>query len=291
MLAKLFNSSELKKVAAGNFGIFHEIGDEFPELSEVIEMADFYDLAYSLLVKNYRNEYVVKNEIANKILLGRHSMNTTSMMSELRTGHNIADCLVVNGYSTCYEIKTEFDSLVRFQDQLSSYRKAYDKTYVVTHNSHIEHVLSIHDVSPIFGVIELTKRNQLKTVITAPISDEFDYDITFDTLRKPEYMFIAEQVLGDIPEMPNTKLYEYCKEAYQTLSEQNANAIFKNSLKKFRCNDHTFINALPKSLKNIGISYQLSRNEKNSLLCLLMNNASIELGDSDVLPILERKAS
>lgn len=268
MLAKLFNSLEFKKVAGGNLEIFHKISDEFPELSSAINITDFYDKAYQILVKNYRNEYVVKNEITNKILLGKHSMKTTSMMSEIRTGNNIADCLVINSYSTCYEIKTEFDSLVRFYEQLTSYRKAYDQTYIVTHESHMEHVLSLHKESPTFGVIELTKRNQLKKIISAPISKEFDFDITFDTLRKSEYMYIAEQVFGNIPKMPNTQLYGYCKEAYQTLSKKNANAIFKDSLKKFRYNDHNFINALPKSLKNIGVSYQLTRNEKNSLLCL-----------------------
>ncbi|MGF1689312.1 sce7726 family protein [Photobacterium japonica] len=290
-LAKLFHSSELKKVVSGNVGIINEVTEIFPELSGTMSMADFYNLAYSLLLKNYRNEYVVKNEIANKILLGRHSMNTTSMMSELRTGQNIADCLVVNGYSTCYEIKTEFDSLVRFQDQLNSYLKAYDKTYVVTHKSHLEHVRNIYEMIPKFGILELTKRNQLKTILEAPVSEDFDFDITFDTLRKPEYTFIAEQVRGEIPDMPNTKVYAYCKQAYLSLSEQEANFLFKASLKKFRRNDHVFINSLPKSLKNIGISYQFNRNEKDSLLFSLMHNKSIGLGDENVLPVYERQAS
>lgn len=291
LLAKLFNSSELKRIAAGDLRTFDSIRKVFSEFHTKVTVSEFYDEAYKLLLKNYRNEYVVKNEIANKILLGTHSMKTTAMMSEVRTGKNIADCVVLNGHSTCYEIKTEMDSLTRLSNQLDSYLMAYDKTYVVIHKSHLKHILSIHSKSPTFGILELTKRNSFKIVIEAPISREFDFDITFDTLRKPEYTFIAEQVLGSIPEMPNTKLYDYCKEAYKSLPADKANELFKKSLKLFRANDHKFINSLPKPLKNIGISYQFSRQEKNKLVCSLMNNSNLSSGDYNVLSLFKGQAS
>lgn len=290
LLAKLFSSSELKRISTGDFRIIEQLKDMFIELQSLKDLTDIYDEAYKLLLKNYRNEYVVKNEIANKILLGRHSMKTTAMVSELRTGNNIADCVVLNGHSTCYEVKTEMDSLVRFPDQLESYLQAYDKTFVVTHKSHLKHVLDLHKSVPCFGIIELTKRNTLRTVIDAPISTDFDLDITFETLRKPEYLYIAEKVLGEVPDMPNTEIYNYCRQAYMSLSLREANSLFKESIKKFRANDHSFINSLPKALKNIGISYQFSRQEKNNLVCSLVNNKTISSGDKNVLPIRQRQA-
>ena len=36
------------------------------------------------LGRNYRNEYVAKNTIINNILLGRHSVNTATMLNELK---------------------------------------------------------------------------------------------------------------------------------------------------------------------------------------------------------------
>lgn len=291
LIAKLFNSSELKKVASGNLNSIYKVLNSYSELKYATNVSEFYEEAYKLLIKHYRNEYVVKNEIANKILLGRHSLNTTAMMSELRTGNSIADCLVLNGYSTCYEIKTEMDSLVRFQGQLESYLKAYDKTYIVTHKTHLHHILSMHEQSPSFGILELTSRNSLREIKKAPISEEFDFEIAFDTLRKPEYCYIAKQVQGTIPEMPNTKLYEYCRKVFFSLSSQEANNLFKESLKLFRANDHIFINSLPKPLKNIGISYQLSRKEKNNLVCSLMTNIHTTSGDNNVFSIHEGKTA
>ncbi|ASI89116.1 sce7726 family protein [Vibrio mediterranei] len=288
-LAKIFNSSELKKVATGNFSALESVREKFTDLQAHSNLLDIYETAYHILLKGYRNEYIVKNEIANKILLGRHSMNTSAMVSELRTGMNIADCVVVNGHSVCYEIKTKMDSLARLEDQLSSYLKAYEKTYVVTHKSHLEHIKELHHKNPKFGIIELTQRNNFKTIEPAPLSLDFDFEITFETLRKPEYVFIAESIIGRLPDMPNTEIYQYCKEVYFSLSKEDANHLFKLSLKKFRANDHTFINSLPKALKNVGISYQFSRQEKNNLVCSLMNNKIDSSGECNVLPLHERQ--
>ncbi|PKG80047.1 hypothetical protein CXF80_18020 [Shewanella sp. Actino-trap-3] len=76
---------------------------------------------YATLDKHYRYEYFYKNTIANNRLLGRHSLRTAAMITEFRVGRNIADCVIFNGSSTCYEIKTEFDSLSRLDAQLDSY--------------------------------------------------------------------------------------------------------------------------------------------------------------------------
>lgn len=48
------------------------------------------------------------NVIANKILLGKHSLNTSHMLSEFRVGYNKADVVIINGTSSVYEIKSEY---------------------------------------------------------------------------------------------------------------------------------------------------------------------------------------
>src|SRR4030042_4812846 len=47
-------------------------------------LGDFLDWLYSKMSRHYRNEYVYKNAIANKILLGKHSLNTSYMLTEFR---------------------------------------------------------------------------------------------------------------------------------------------------------------------------------------------------------------
>ena len=46
---------------------------------------------YSILKKNYRNEYFYKNTLLNKLLLGVHSVNTTTALTEVAIAKSKAD--------------------------------------------------------------------------------------------------------------------------------------------------------------------------------------------------------
>jgi hypothetical protein len=84
-------------------------------------LGQFFEWVYNLLFKNYRNEYVYKNVLANKILLGKHSLNTSQILTEFRVGRSKADVVLLNGTSTVYEIKSEYDSFARLEKQIQSY--------------------------------------------------------------------------------------------------------------------------------------------------------------------------
>ena len=45
---------------------------------------------YSILKKNYRNEYFYKNTLLNKLLLGVHSVNTTTALTEGKMAYAIS---------------------------------------------------------------------------------------------------------------------------------------------------------------------------------------------------------
>lgn len=289
-LAKLFTSADISRVADGDYSTIVKLQKSYDALDNIDILQDIYEESYRLLRLNYPNEYVVKNTIANRVLLGRHSMNTASMLSELRIGTNKADCVVVNGLSTCYEIKTQFDSLKRLPDQIEAYTQAFDKTYVVTHESHLSAVLKLHDEMPVFGIIKATKTGRLsKPLKEAPQNENFNQALMFYSLRKAEYTNIATEILGYEPNVPCHELFDFCKEVFCSLSPERANQLFKENLKHFRKNDHNFINSLPKSLKNIGISYNIDRKSKNSILTSLSGHMSQQRGDNSVLPIPSRK--
>lgn len=86
-----------------------------------LPFAEFLNRVYSFLFKNYRNEYIYKNVIVNKILLGKHSLKTSQMLTEFRVGKCKADVVVLNCTSTVYEIKSELDSFNRLGKQLGVY--------------------------------------------------------------------------------------------------------------------------------------------------------------------------
>lgn len=92
---------------------------------------------YSILKKNYRNEYFYKNTLLNKLLLGVHSVNTTTALTEVAIAKSKADFVLINGKAVVYEIKTELDNLERLNSQLEDYYKAFDHVAVVTYEKNL----------------------------------------------------------------------------------------------------------------------------------------------------------
>jgi hypothetical protein len=286
-LAKLFTSADISQVAKGNLNTVSLLRQSFSELTHLDTLAEVYEEAYKLLCTHYPNEYVVKNTIVNNVLLGKYSMNTASMLSELRIGKNKADCVIINGVSTCYEIKTQFDSLKRLPEQLDAYTRAFDKTIVVVHEKHLNALYKLHEKKPTFGIKLASSNGSLIDKRMAPQNTHFDTDLMFNSLRKEEYINIAKIVHGDIPEMPNTMVFKFCKEIFCSLPKEEANELFKSNLKKHRKNDQKFINSLPRSMKNLGISYKISSKYKSNVVESLLDCITQHKGYMNVLPIHE----
>lgn len=97
---------------------------------------------YKYMSKNYRNEYFYQNTMFNKLLLGRHSLNTTTALTQIPIGRSKADFIMINGKAVVYEIKTELDSFERLDTQLNDYFKAFDHVCVVTCESNFEKISS-----------------------------------------------------------------------------------------------------------------------------------------------------
>jgi hypothetical protein len=186
-----------------------------------MKLGEFYDWLYSQICRSYKSEYVYKNAIASKILLGRHSLNTSYMLTEFRVENCKADVVILNGTSTVYEIKSEFDSLDRIQNQISSYKKMFDRVNVIASSSQIEKVKQLFTSE--VGLMELTPQITIKT-IREPESMRLTVnpEVIFNSLRRNEYTKIIRKVYGYVPEVPNTQIYEACKELFCTLEPQVA---------------------------------------------------------------------
>jgi hypothetical protein len=196
-----------------------------------ITYSAFFDYCFHRMVKHYRAEYVYKNAIVSKILLGRHSLNTTRYFAEFRVGKSRADVVLVNGTSTAYEIKTELDSMDRLDSQLSAYRQVFDQVFLVTHDAVAEKMaLSIHES---VGILLLT-RNHTFSTYRAPRSNRESVQpaMIFDSLRRDEYREIIKTAFGRVPEVPNTKIFSACKKLFRELEPTFAHDAMVKALKK-----------------------------------------------------------
>lgn len=279
-IAKLFTSNCLNAVASSDFSTLKKIKiNEIAIKYNALSFKDLYENAYKTLSKNYRNEYIYKNIIARNILLGRHSLKSSILLSEYRVGANKADLVLLNGCSTCYEIKTEYDSLIRLTDQLSSYLKVFDKVNVVCSYKMLEPVLKLAPID--VGVIVLTDINTLKTIREPIETNQLDIELMMKSLRKNEYQQIAEKLYKLKIEVPNTRLYELCEKIIKSHDPKIVKKEFLSTLKITRKHDVDAINSLPNSLTNALISFKFKQNDIQKLIKIFSEK------ETDVLPNFE----
>ncbi len=194
-------------------------------------IGDYIEYAYNSLLKNYRNEYVYKNLIINKILLGRHSLNTTTILNEFKIGKSIADLVLLNGTSKVFEIKTELDSLYRCHSQISDYKKAFENIYLVTHITLVEKY--INELESSIGIIALTENNTLRTIReSTQYTDELDSETMIKCLRKGEYTNIIKNYFGELPQTTAVKYFSACKERFAQIPVKILHDMMLVELKK-----------------------------------------------------------
>ncbi len=189
---------------------------------------------YEFMSKSYRNEYFYQNTLLNKLLLGKHSVNTTSALTQIPIGKSKADFILINGEAVVYEIKTELDSLDRLDAQLKDYYKAFDHVCVVTSESHYECVLNILKVAPV-GIYVLTQQNTISsTMKKEPTADgsSLDYTAIFKVLHKREYENILMQYYGELPIASQVFYYGECLKLFSQIPILVAYSTALRELKK-----------------------------------------------------------
>lgn len=208
---------------------------------------------YSDMLKSYRNEYVYKNTLLNKLLLGRHSLNSTTALTEVPIENSKADFILINGKAVVYEIKTELDNFDRLEGQLTNYYKAFDNVCIITSETNYKNVLASFEHTPV-GICTLTKRNTISTKKEA-VSDrsQLNHHSMFKLLRKQEYESILLKHYGELPQVTQVKYY---KECFGLFSNIEINQAYKSMLielkKRIDIKDKTkFLNEVPYEIKSL----------------------------------------
>lgn len=236
----------------------------------VRSVSDLFETAWEQLRTSYRNEYVYKAELANRLIFGRHSPRTAGLHVELPIGRSIVDIAVFNGTSTAYEIKTEFDSARRLQTQTDDYLRAFDEVFVVAHPS----VASMYAnmVAPSVGVLALSLGGSLSVVKQSTSNKSHISSATvFRCLRRAEYQRVVEKSLQSSLNYPNGLIAKKCEEYFRTIAAEEAHHIFVDAMRRRQTDAQTaeFISQLPRCLRALGYATPLSGRQRTTAVNVL----------------------
>lgn len=229
---------------------------------------DVFEAAFEILKeRSYRNEYVYKAALTQKILLGVHSLQTASMMSEFRVGDCKADVAILNGTATVYEIKSERDSLARLERQLRAYRRVFATINVIVGENHVKEVLD--SVSTDIGVLVLHDRYRISELRSPSNRPELtDPTAIFDSIRVEEAKQVLQRCGIEIPDVPNIEMHAALRKKFERVKARDAHEGMVHVLKKSRnlLPLAELVDNLPRSLHSVALSCRLRRADHGRLL-------------------------
>ena len=204
---------------------------------------------YRFMSKSYRNEYFYQNTLLNKLLLGKHSINTTTALTQIPISKSKADFILINGKAVVYEIKTALDNFDRLDGQIEDYYKAFSRVVVVTSEKNFDSVQQKLQNSPT-GICLLTKKGTL-SVRKEPIEygDMLSKTIMFKILRKNEYEQILLKHFGLLPDVSQFEYYRECQAMFESLPTDIAYQMFVQALKSRAKIDVVEYSKIPYELK------------------------------------------
>lgn len=167
---------------------------------------------YKVLSKSYRNEYFYMNTLLNKLLLGKHRVNTTTVLTQIPIGSSKADFILINGKAIVYEIKTELDSFERLDNQIADYFKAFNRVCVVTSENNFSKIIKLLQDTPV-GVYTLTRKNTLSTTMCKEPSSNtnfLEHSAIFKILHKQEFENIIRLFYEELPKTTQVFYYKEC---------------------------------------------------------------------------------
>jgi hypothetical protein len=256
-----------------------------------ITLGQFFDHLYAFLRRYYRSEYVYKNALANKILLGRHSLRTSTLLTEFKTGAAQADVVVLNCTSSAYEIKTELDNLGRLEGQMDSYLRVFDRVYVVTHESLLKKVE--RTVPAPVGIILLTRGYTLRPIReAAPNAGNVDASAVFRVLRREEYCRIIEREYGSSPDPAHPDFHEECHGLFSNLPPATAHDAMIGQLRGRVKGSQLapFVGSLPHSLRLLCMARGFTRRQQSTILSAVSEDFEVNCRTSfDLTPDPRRR--
>lgn len=218
------------------------VGEEDTNLLAECVSSGFYNKAntYGDVIVNlyhymdiaYRNEYYFKNTIFNQLLLKHHSLGDTVALTELPIAESKADFVMINGRGIVYEIKTDLDNLLRLENQIADYYKAFTYVNVVVGYKQFDKVKELL-MDTLVGIFVLYDNGNLVCKKRAKYYDkELSYDVMFEVLRKYEFEKIILKYNKKLPQVNSFLYYRECLKYIKKLGKRTIHKEMLECLKE-----------------------------------------------------------
>ena len=271
-LNRFFSKTTFSKILCGEYASFYDALRKQYSTKDAKTNKDIVSSAYSILKKEYRNEYFYKNSLLYELVLSKHKIESTKVFSELNLGKCIADFVTINGKTVVYEIKTEFDVLDRIEQQISQYYECFPLVCVVTSEKHLKKIINKY-LNTSVGIYLFNKKNKIE-VIQEPTEycNLINKKTIFGILRKNEYEFILQ---NSKKELPVTTQVNYYSECFKLFSELDYDVILKNTTSvlksRFKSINEKFFE-VPSELKMLVYQSDYTDDDYKALFDFLKSN-------------------
>lgn len=238
---------------------------EHGESLKGVSIGDLYEASYLECVRSRKVEYVYKNALVEKRLLGRHSLRTSSALFELSVGSSKLDALLFTKGASAFEIKTERDELGKLATQIAEYRKAFTDVWVFTCDRHVKNIERI--VPPEVGITLLGERYRIKVLRDSTFyTDDLDARTMLRLLRQSDLL----TMLGDPSEsIPNTRIFSETLRSVTGTSLLDLNVAVTGFLRQRAMSNTKLAGALPRSLAASALALSLTPGHTQALMKIL----------------------
>lgn len=261
-LSKIFTNSVFKEVVDNNYSDYFNYTVEkhiySNDLDKQKKNLELLNLLYDELFYNYCNEYIFKNEILRQELLMKYRNTSEAVLfNEFSIGWSIADVMILNWEVQIFEIKTDLDSFVKLDKQITDYMKFADKIYIVVSDINRKKVKEIYKKTNVW-ILYLDKEWVLREEKKAKKNMFFEHETIFKMLRKKEYLNIIQctkwkKIYQNLLKTPNSLMFEESLKIIKTINIKKFQKLTLQELKK-RKSDlsvESYMNSVPDSLKYI----------------------------------------
>ena len=201
---------------------------------------ELFSEVYAHLGQEKRNEYYYMNTLLNKLLVGIHSVNTTTALAQVKVGKHIADFVMINGEGVVYEIKSDLDNFHRLREQLSDYYRAFSKVSVLVSKNelgNVERMLSgFDDIGASVGIYVMSDKDRIFSSTCGRKATQYDENLEhgclFQLMRKREYENLLLAYFSEVPHVAPVFHYRACLERFQQIPMPKAQQMCFDELRK-----------------------------------------------------------